>query len=618
MAGERELKPAGGGKKKTALIVCGAVVGVLAAGYLGLCAWVGASGTAMPNVSIAGLDVSGMTARQIQQAVEEQINSPGTDRADAVELRTDGYTGCLGADCFQVDAAACAQAALDEGRSFFLTNGTQYISHLFHGQRLQARGAAFTADGAAELERLIDEMDTASGALTEQADYRLDVEKETLTFTKGVTHRAIDRESARQTALSAYAGYLDGLNGPDPVSANLLTSEQPPQAPDFDAIHDELYAEAKDARMDPETYEVTEGAVGIDFDVDEARAAFEAAAEGDTFTVPLTVTQPKETRESLEGKLFADLLGEGQTRVTGSSNRRHNVKLSAEACNNFILLPGEEFSYNNTTGSRTEDKGYLPAPIYSGGKSIDDTGGGICQTSSTIYYAVLHTTLEIVERHSHMFNTGYVTMGMDATVFYGSSDFRFKNNTDYPIKIVTEYFAQDGKNYLNVKIYGTNVDGRYGDPASSIYDPVYPTTVYEPKESVARGTLVLDREQYAYTGYTAHTYRTICEADGTVVEKQDLGTSKYKMRPNLYYYNPLDGEPSTWVDGKPPAAPSSGSESGEGAVVPDPGATAPDPGTVTPDPGTTTPDPGTTTPDPGTAAPEPAPDAGDVIPDLPA
>ena len=82
--------------------------------------------------------------------------------------------------------------------------------------------------------------------------------------------------------------------------------------------------------------------------------------------------------------------------------------LSAKACNGVILLPGEVFSYNNTTGSRSASKGYQAAPVYVGGASTDEVGGGICQTSSTIYYAVLHTTLEVVERRSHMYNTGYV------------------------------------------------------------------------------------------------------------------------------------------------------------------------------------------------------------------
>ena len=282
--------------------------------------------------------------------------------------------------------------------------------------------------------------------------------------------------------------------------------------------------------------------------------------------------------------------------MSGSANRKHNVKLSAEACNEKILLPGEEFSYNNTTGSRTASKGYKNAPIYQQGQSVDDIGGGICQTSSTIYYAVLHTNLEVVERHCHQFNTGYVDLGMDATVFFGSLDFRFKNSTDYPIKIVTNSYDANGKRYLNVKIYGTNPEGVYAEPKSSVFDKVAPTTVYSPDPGVPRGTLVLDREQYAYTGWSAHTYRYVYDKEGNQIDKQDMGGSKYKMRPNTYHYNPADGDPSTWINGKP-----------GGGTTTDPGTVDPvDPGTTTPtDPGTTAPvDPGTTEPaDPGISEP---------------
>ena len=162
--------------------------------------------------------------------------------------------------------------------------------------------------------------------------------------------------------------------------------------------------------------------------------------------------------------------------MSGSSARKHNVKLSAQACNGVILMPGEVFSYNNTTGSRSASKGYLAAPVYSGDASVDEVGGGICQTSSTIYYAVLHTNLKIVERRAHRFNTGYVPEGMDATVYYGQTDFRFENSTDYPIKIVTSSYDQGGKRKLNVKIYGTNVDGVRAEPKSTVYEPVPPTT----------------------------------------------------------------------------------------------------------------------------------------------
>ena len=195
---------------------------------------------------------------------------------------------------------------------------------------------------------------------------------------------------------------------------------------------------------------------------------------------------------------------------------------------------------------------------------------------------------------------------MDATLTVSSIDFRFKNNTDYPVKIVTSSYDSGKSRKLNVKIYGTNVDGRYGVPTSTVYDVVEPTTTYEPDPTVPRGSLVLEREQNPYTGKKAHTYRTICEADGTVVEKQDMGVSKYKMRTRIYYYNPDDGDPTTWVGGKPPAPVDPGT-----TTPPDPGVT--DPGTETPntpaDPGVT--DPGVTDPSGGTAEPDTQPPRSD-------
>ena len=189
--------------------------------------------------------------------------------------------------------------------------------------------------------------------------------------------------------------------------------------------------------------------------------------------IPLTITQPEETKEGLEGKLFRDLLGGGHQpggRLRQPEEQREAVR---QACNGVVLMPGEVFSYNNTTGSRTADKGYLGAPGVLRGASVEGIGGGICQTSSTIYYAVLHTPLEIVERHAHMYAVGYVPDGMDATVWYGASDFRFKNNTNYPVKVVTESYDKNGSRFLTVKIYGTNEDGRYAVPERIQYG-LYP------------------------------------------------------------------------------------------------------------------------------------------------
>lgn len=565
MDGARVQKKSGG-KPGPAVWVPAAILAVLLAAYLGLCGWVSASDTILPNVTAAGLDLSGMTQVEAEQAINENLSvAQQAGSGWAVGLSCDGYIGTLDGSSFQVDAASLAQASLSVGRGSFFTGGAQYLRHLFGAaQDLGADQVQLTEAGRTELERQLQAADSALGSGGSEDGYTADLEAGTLTLVKGHTHRSVDRQGAEEAVKSAYAQLL-AQGQADTVQLPILDSA--PQEPDFQAIHGELYAEAANAAIDPDTCEVLPHTVGVDFDTAQAQRLFQQAQEGETVEVPLTVTQPDITQEILADRLFADLLGQGTSQVSGSSNRKFNVKLSAEACNGVILMPGEEFSYNNTTGSRSADKGYLPAPVYSGGASVDETGGGICQTSSTIYYAVLHTTLEIVERHAHMYSVGYVPDGMDATVYFGLSDFRFKNNTDYPVKIVTESYDKNGLRYLTVKLYGTNVDGRYAVPERTQFDFVSPTTQYRADESIPQGTTKVDAKQNAYTGRSARAWRVIYEKDGTLVEKQDLGVSTYKMRPTTILYNPADGDPSTWVDGVPPkpgAQPGTGAETGAG------------------------------------------------------
>ena len=543
MAGERIEKTPGNGKK--VWIIAGVVLAVLVCAYLGLCAWAGTCGI-MANVTAGGLDVSGMTAAQAEAALDQAVQERGEQTA--VTLRYGGWTGTLTGRDVQVDSQASAQAAWEVGRSNFFVQGFWWLVHQM--------GMSDQVDLVLELsgtaEQLLDEADQKEGGVTSA---RYMVEGEALVVTKGVTGVAIDREQARQDIASAFqeafSQTLSGRQEEAGSEVELAAQEAAPQELDFEAIHQELYTQPQNAQVDPETYQATDHVVGVDFDPVQAQALYDAAGEGETVSIPLTLTQPEETKEELEAKLFRDLLGEGTSEVSGSANRKYNVKLSAEACNGVVLMPGEEFSYNNTTGSRTADKGYRDAPTYVAGESVDNVGGGICQTSSTIYYAVLHTTLEVVERHDHQFAVGYVPDGMDATVWYGSLDFRFKNNTNYPVKVVTESYDKNGARYLTVKIYGTNEDGRYAVPDNSVFDRVYPTTQYRADESIPQGTTKVDSKQNAYIGRKARTYRYIYDKDGNLLEKQDLGVSSYEMRPKTILYNPADGDPASWVDGVP-------------------------------------------------------------------
>ena len=551
MSGQRiEKTPKGEHKKgRKGAVLAGVAAAVVLCGYLGLCAWAGGRDAILPHVSISGLDVSGMTQDQAADALKNALAEESGDPI-TLNISCEGWSGQLSAADLAVNQEATVQAAMQAGEGPFLARGGQYLAHLL-GAGSQVELAL--QDQQPALTTLLEDMERQVGDVT-MAHWQ--VSGQTLELTKGVTGLAADEDQAVQLLHQALdQGFAQKFGQGEQnvtVDVDLPVTQTPPQEPDFDTVHQDVYTEPKDAALDGTTHEIVAESVGLDFDPAQLKAAYDQAGEGETVSIPLTVTQPKETKASLSAKLFRDLLGKGTTKVGGSAARKNNVALSAKACNGVILLPGEVFSYNNTTGSRSADKGYQAAPVYVGGASTDEVGGGICQTSSTIYYAVLHTTLEVVERRSHMYNTGYVPAGMDATVYYGSTDFRFKNNTNYPVKIVTESYDQGGSRYLTVKIYGTNETGTYAVPKSTTYDQVTPTTQYKADSSIPRGTTQVDRKQNPYTGVKAKTVRYVYNKDGSLKEEQTMGASTYKMRPKTIYYNPADGDPTTWVNGVPP------------------------------------------------------------------
>ena len=152
---------------------------------------------------------------------------------------------------------------------------------------------------------------------------------------------------------------------------------------------------------------------------------------------------------------FPDVLGQYVSYYNAALyDRSTNVELAAKSINGKVLMPGEVFSYNATVGPRTAERGFKVATIFVGGETAQGLGGGICQTSSTLYSAVLHADLDIVERTNHSLKVTYVPNGMDATVSWGSLDFKFKNSTKYPIRIQCEY----GGGTLKVSVMGTKED----------------------------------------------------------------------------------------------------------------------------------------------------------------
>ena len=127
-----------------------------------------------------------------------------------------------------------------------------------------------------------------------------------------------------------------------------------------------------------------------------------------------------------------------------AAGRLNNIRITCSALNGTVFSKGETFSFCNTLGPSTAEKGYEKADVIVDGKTIQALGGGNCQVSSTLYNAVLAIPeLEVVERHEHGKDVSYVPDGKDAAVSYGSVDFKFKNNYSTDIKM---YFSSDDEN----------------------------------------------------------------------------------------------------------------------------------------------------------------------------
>lgn len=134
--------------------------------------------------------------------------------------------------------------------------------------------------------------------------------------------------------------------------------------------------------------------------------------------------------------------------------RSRNIALTTSILNETVVKPGETFSFCNTIGKPTADRGYEEADSFDAdGNTIKTYGGGNCQVSSTLYNVVLQIPeLKVIERHAHIKPVHYVAKDKDATVAYGSVDFKFKNNTESDIKI---YASSDLKS-VNVRIVKTD------------------------------------------------------------------------------------------------------------------------------------------------------------------
>ena len=260
---------------------------------------------------------------------------------------------------------------------------------------------------------------------------------------------------------------------------DIATVSKQPSEINIEKIYNEIYKGPVDAYYTQNPFAVYPSENGLDFAISLDEAKNMLSEETSEYVIPLQTLYPNITTNMIGTEAFPDMLSTYSTRYsTRDRDRATNLQLAASKINGTVLMPGETFSYNQVVGERTIAAGYKEAPIYVEGQVVDGLGGGICQITSTLYNAVLYANLEIVERSNHQFVPSYVTASRDATVVYGSIDFKFKNNRDYPIKIVCSVSGGIAK----FDIYGLRTDNEYeveissyvtGSTADSTYSEAY-------------------------------------------------------------------------------------------------------------------------------------------------
>ena len=195
--------------------------------------------------------------------------------------------------------------------------------------------------------------------------------------------------------------------------------------------------------------------------------------------------------------------------------------MAAGKINGKVLLVGDEFSYNQTVGERTIAAGYKMAATYSGGKVVDGLGGGICQISSTLYDAVVFADLDVTVRRNHQFITSYLPGGKDATVVWGSQDFKFKNSRKYPIRITTTVSG----GVATIQIWGHREETEYDiSIETKKTDTIAYTTQYINDSSLPVGTQKVVQNGNNGSKYEAYKVKRL---NGEVVSRTLLSKDTY-------------------------------------------------------------------------------------------
>jgi hypothetical protein len=383
-------------------------------------------------------------------------------------------------------------------------------------------------------------------------DSNLEITNEGITIVKGTGLKAAGEDEVFYFAISTLLRAVE--------ENNHLTAYYIPEAiiedgVDLSLLFETIHLDPVSSTLNLETLLATESSEGRTFDLDEAKEKLANATNGMTIVIPIYILEPEITQEEMQERLFRDVLSESTTSLSNNtSNRIANVTRAAEEIDGTILNPGDTFSFNEVVGQRTRERGFREANVIINGVFTPGLGGGICQVSSTLHDAVLHTHLRVVERRPHGLRIAYMPrdeyddsirrFANDATVSWGTTDYKFQNNLDYPVKI--EAYVRGL--FLTVRLHGTNLDGSYIKTETVVLGTTQFVTEERHSDEHDIGFRSVMDGSRGQNGYRAEVFKRHYSAEGELLSRERVGTSTYRAQNRIYIVGTRVPEP-VWDGG---------------------------------------------------------------------
>ncbi len=437
----------------------------------------------------------------------------------------------------RLDVDAAVDAAYDYGRKSILFFSQLKVKSLPERHDLEA--SDYLSVNEEKIRSILQAgADKYGSTLTESTVTATAGADKALCITLGTKESKLDVAALYQQLLDAYVAAE--------FRQQYTMQETFPAPVDLDKLYSSYCTAPVNAVCDEDTYEITDGTTGYGFEMAAAVKLLDSAKPGESVTITMGPLEPQYTREKLEATLFHDVLGYVESPHSYNPPRTRNLELACEQINGLILKPGETFSFNKVVGQRTAERGFQEAGVYVGADTVDQLGGGVCQVASTVYYCTLQAELEVIERTEHRYVPAYIPWGMDATVYWGSLDYQFRNNSSYPIRIEAECNSR----YVIMKFVGTETrDYTLKFESDSQITNRWEEKIVEmtPEEAAEKGykdgQVIVD----PYSAAKVKTYKYKYDKDGKEIACEFIDNSSYARRDKeiVKIVQPEPTEPST-------------------------------------------------------------------------